>query len=99
MNDGNPDADDTDDESAVSADWMDPADDDVLEAMRSEDVFTPDHIDEQKICRGPHAAYRCRELAKYGLLRKYATGMYDITELGERYLAGEVDPSELDPDD
>lgn len=90
---------DGDEEPDVPAAWMDPADDDILEAMCDEDVFTPDHIDDEGICRGPYAATRCRELAKRGLLESHAIGMYDITELGERYLAGEVDPTELEPDD
>lgn len=90
--------DDGDDPSATSAEWMAPVDDDVLEAMRSEDVFTPDHVSDEGICRAPDAAYRCRELTKRGLLEKHAMGMYDITDLGERYLAGEVDPSDLEID-
>ena len=88
-----------DDEPDLPAEWMAPADDDILEAMRSDDVFTPDHIDDARICRGPHAAHRCRELAKRGLLKKFGVGMYDLTDLGERYLEGEVDPSELEADE
>lgn len=82
----------------VSADWMAPVDGDIVELMRSEDVFSPDHIADKDVCRAPDAAYRCRELAKYGLLKKHTMGMYDITDLGERYLDGEVDPSDLEPE-
>lgn len=78
------------------ADWMAPADDEILEVMRQEESFTPDHVEDAGICRGPDAAYRCRELAKRGLLDKIAIGMYDITDLGERYLEGEVDPTTLE---
>lgn len=94
MEDPNP-TDGTDDPDGDG--WMAPPDDDILEAMRDDDVFAPDHIDERGICRGPHAATRCRELAAYGLLERRMPGVYDITDLGERYLAGEVDPSDLEP--
>ncbi|SIS01728.1 hypothetical protein [Natronorubrum thiooxidans] len=87
------------DEPDVSAEWMAPVDGDILELMCSEEVFTPDHISDEDVCRAPDAAYRCRQLVKYGLLKKYAPGMYDISDLGEQYLAGEVDPSDLEPDD
>lgn len=98
MDDANPD-DDGGGEPDVSAEWMDPADDDILELMREDHIFAPDHISDEGVCRGPHASYRCRELTKRGLLNKQAVGMYDITDLGERYLAGEVDPSELESED
>ncbi|ELY48757.1 hypothetical protein [Natronolimnohabitans innermongolicus] len=79
--------------------WMAPVDDDILELMRDPDAFEPSDVDDAGICRGPDAAYRCRELAKYGLLEKLAIGMYDITDRGERYLEGEVDPDDLEPED
>lgn len=91
--------DDDGDEPDVSAEWMAPVDGDIVQLMQSEDVFTPDHIEEEDVCRAPDAAYRCRELTKYGLLKKVAMGMYDVTDLGEQYLDGEVDPSELEPDE
>jgi len=94
MDDRDPDGDEPD----VSAEWMAPVDGSIVELMQSEDIFTPDHIADEDVCRGPDAAYRCRELTKYGLLEKLAVGMYDVTELGEQYLAGEVDPSELEPE-
>lgn len=97
MDDSNPDDDGY--EWDVDAEWMTPVDDDILEVMRETHNFAPKHVEEADVCRGPDAAYRCRELAKRGLLKKQAIGMYDITELGERYLAGEVDPSELEVDD
>lgn len=82
----------------TDAEWMDPVDEEVLELMNREEFFTPDQIADQDVCRGPHAAYRCRELTKRGLLTKHAPGMYDITDLGEQFLAGEVDPTELEAD-
>lgn len=79
-----------------TAEWMDPADDEVLERLQDDDVFTPSQIAEEAPFRGPYAAYRCRELTDRGLVVRHATGMYDITERGEQYLAGELDPSDLE---
>ncbi|WP_176393167.1 hypothetical protein [Natronolimnobius baerhuensis] len=81
------------------AEWMEPEDDEILELLSEDHIFEPSHIESEGVCRGPVAAYRCRELTKYGLLNRPMTGMYDITDLGEQYLAGEVDPSELRPDE
>lgn len=86
-------------ESSPGADWMAPIDGDIVELMRDDDIFTPDHIEEVGICRAADASYRCRDLAKYGLLKKYAIGMYDITDLGEQFLAGEIDPRDLEPEE
>ncbi|NGM71161.1 hypothetical protein G6M89_19495 [Natronolimnobius sp. AArcel1] len=81
------------------AEWMEPEDDHILELLAEDDIFEPSHIESEGICRGPDAAYRCRELTKYGLLTRPMTGMYDLTDLGEQYLAGEVDASELTPEE
>jgi ArsR family transcriptional regulator, cadmium/lead-responsive transcriptional repressor len=81
-----------------SAEWMASIDEELLRLLQDEEIFTPDQLAEAVEPRAPQVAYRCRELTKYGLVTKHAMGMYDISELGERYLAGEVDPSELEPD-
>lgn len=83
----------------TGADWVTPVDDTILELLRDDEIFTPEQISEESVCRGPDAAYRCRELAKRGLVEKQAIGMYDITKLGERFLEGEVDPSDLELED
>ncbi|WP_049925247.1 hypothetical protein [Halopiger goleimassiliensis] len=76
--------------------WMIPLDEDILELFRAdEDVFAPSHVVEADICPDPQAAYRCRQLADHGLLEKHMTGVYEITDLGERVLDGDVDPDEL----
>ncbi|WP_086890227.1 hypothetical protein [Natrarchaeobaculum aegyptiacum] len=79
--------------------WAIPLDVDILEEMRSEDVFAPEHIVEADICRGPQAAHRCRQLADHGLLTKHMTGVYDLTDLGEQVLEGERSLAEIDPED
>ncbi|ELY99825.1 hypothetical protein C482_10077 [Natrialba chahannaoensis JCM 10990] len=91
---------DTDDTADnTDADWIDPVDETVLEYMGREEYFSPDQIAAEDVCRGPHAAYRCRELTKRGLLTKHMPGVYDITDLGEQVLAGEVELAELGDDD
>lgn len=87
-----PDAEETD------ADWMEPVDERILEFMQSEDAFEPTQFDDEGICPAKYASYRCRELAAYGLLNRLMPGVYELTDAGERYLAGELDPSELEPE-
>jgi len=77
---------------------MEPADKPILEFLRSEDAFEPDQIDDEGIAPARYAAYRCREMTKYGLLTKHMPGVYEVSELGERYLEGTLDPSELEAD-
>ncbi|WP_226007712.1 hypothetical protein [Natrinema salinisoli] len=88
-----------DDEAETDADWMEPVDRRLLEFMHSEDVFEPTGIEEEGICPAKYAAYRCRELTKYGLLDRLMPGVYEVTDAGERYLADDLDPSELEPDE
>ena len=83
----------------TDAEWMEPADKPILEFLQSEDAFEPAQLDEAGLCPGNFGAYRCRELTKYGLLNNPITGVYEVSDLGERYLDGELDPSELEPDE
>jgi len=87
----------TETEAETDAEWMEPADKPILEFLRSEDAFEPDQIDDEdrpgQICglsvprddqvRAPDEAHARR-------LRG--------VELGERYLEGTLDPSELEAD-
>lgn len=78
-----------------SADWMNITDERILELLSEEGQFTPSIIAERI---GKHPKYvnkRCRELQERGLLRNLRRGLYQITEEGEAYLAGELDASEL----
>ncbi|SDQ97998.1 hypothetical protein [Natronobacterium texcoconense] len=76
-------------------DWFEADDEAVLEVLRENHNFAPSHVDEAGVCRGRDAAHRCRVLADHGLLKKVATGMYDITDLGEQLLDGEIEPMDL----
>lgn len=84
--------------SEIDARWMESADRRILEFMREEDVFEPTQMDEEGICPAKYASYRCRELTKYGLLKRHMPGVYEVTDAGDRYLAGDLDPSDLEPE-
>lgn len=86
-----------------SADWMsNPADDRILEVIREEGNMTPLALSREgevpRIDIGRKwAGARCRELVRYGLLRKVDKGLFAITDKGLAYLDEELDASELDP--
>ena len=73
------------------ADWMTPMDDAILELFHSSDlVLTPaiialniDHSREE-------VNRRLSALAEHGLVERVERGKYRLTELGERYLRGEL---------
>lgn len=93
-------ADEADPETAEpDADWMEPVDRSILEYMESEDAFDPTQFDAAGICPANYAAHRCRKLSEYGLVNRPIPGVYEISDAGERYLAGELDPSDLEPDE
>ena len=89
----------TEAEQEPDAEWMEPADKPILEFLQSDDAFEPAQLDEAGLCPGNFGAYRCRELTKYGLLNNPITGVYEVSDLGEQYLDGDLDPSELEPDE
>ncbi|AFZ74404.1 hypothetical protein [Natronobacterium gregoryi] len=78
--------------------WFEDGDEEILAVLREDYNFAPRHVDEAGVCRGRDAAFRCRELAAHGLLKKLATGMYDVTDRGEQLLDGEIEPSDLPED-
>ncbi|MDS0478555.1 type IV toxin-antitoxin system AbiEi family antitoxin domain-containing protein [Natrinema sp. 1APR25-10V2] len=98
--DADPDADGELKDEETDAEWMHPVDRPILELFHSdEDVFEPSDIEAEGLCRGNYAAFRCRELTKYGLLEKLIPGVYELADAGEQYLADELDPSELEPEE
>lgn len=77
--------------------WMVLLDDRILEFLKEEGPHSPSQIAEDgRIPYGAqHVGNRCRKLAEHGLVRKVGKGTYLITDLGEQYLEGETDVSEL----
>ena len=80
--------------------WMSIADDRVLEFLDESGPAAPKRMKEEG--RIPYTrqyvAERCRTLADHGMIRPLGNGVYEITEVGEAYLAGELDASELAED-
>lgn len=84
------------------ADWMQPADERILEFLRAEGNHQPSRIAEgladlaADVEYHPnHVGRRCRMLAAGGLLLNEGNGVYAVTETGERFLDGEVDAATL----
>lgn len=78
------------------ADWMHPADEHLLVLLRAGRKDTFNAIASQLPLSRERVGERCRTLAAYGLVEHLGSDIYTISRLGERYLDGEVDPSELD---
>lgn len=87
----------------LSGEWMALADDRILEYLDQEGPRSPSKIaeDERIPFSRKHVNLRLLELEKYDLVEKdvVGRGVYAITELGERYLAGDLDAATLEPDD
>lgn len=81
------------------ADWMRPTDDRLLEFLESEGPDLPSNMSDVVGVHRKYAGERCRQLAKYGLLTNKGGGLYEITNEGRAYLAGDLDASELDAED
>lgn len=85
------------------AEWMKPADDQILEAMDTLGNVTPLYISKEGKTEyvdigKNYAGRRLRELAEYGLVEELERGLYRLSEAGEWYLAGELDAAELSTD-
>lgn len=85
---------------------MQPADERILEVLFEEGNQQPKSIsayiyDNTRDLEysSEHVGRRCRTLERYGLLRKFGAGVYSITDLGEDYLAGEIDAGDLEEED
>ncbi|AHF99626.1 hypothetical protein HALLA_13345 [Halostagnicola larsenii XH-48] len=46
-----------------------------------------------------YVSKRCRTLSDAGLLTAVDTGLYQLTDTGRTYLEGDLDVSELEPED
>ncbi|RDZ54491.1 winged helix-turn-helix domain-containing protein [Haloferax sp. Atlit-4N] len=83
----------------LDADWMTRADDRILEFLSEEGPHPPKKMaDDGRVRFGrQYIGVRCRDyLVPYGLAQNLGNGVYSITELGEQYLAGEIDAAELE---
>lgn len=84
----------------LSADWMSKADDRILEYLEQEGPHSPGRIAESEMVRFSRKTINMRliKLEQAGLVEKDAIGrgVYEISEIGEQYLTGDLDARELD---
>lgn len=80
------------------AEWMVPADDEILEYIAEEGAGSPGTLADALGKNSDYLSNRCRQLEGYGLLRRPSRGIYFITESGESYLAGDLDANRLTSD-
>lgn len=82
------------------ADWMVPVDERILEAMEQEGNLSPLALEEPlDVTSKSHASDRLSLLTRYGLVERFARGLYRITDEGEAFLQGELDASTLEKSD
>lgn len=87
--------------------WLGKYDEPILEFLAESDIAAPPavvafNLDWHGIASPAHSTVkrRMRKLTAYGLLEKVESnaGYYAINDTGRSYLAGNVDPSELEED-
>ncbi|RDZ35082.1 MULTISPECIES: MarR family transcriptional regulator [unclassified Haloferax] len=77
-------------------DWMTQADERVLEFLHEKDIIaSPSVIAANIDYTQEYISRRCRKLTDAGLLQRADASNYRLTDLGERFLAGEVDADSL----
>lgn len=80
------------------------ADERILEFSSESPPRQPKQIADEMAKRGlgfndKYIGRRCLELAEYGLVQNLGNGIYTITEWGEQYLDGELDATDLEPEE
>lgn len=83
-------------------DWLRPSDRYILEYMDaarrpdgSPSEFTPKVVSRNTSFKRKHCGERLRVLSEKGLVDKIDRGVYRITELGEQFVADELDVDDL----
>jgi len=83
--------------------WMTIWDDRILEIIRNDPdkVGKVGNLAKEETIRISRASVsrRCQKLAEHGLLRPIGDGVYVLTERGEKYLDGEINTYEDQPDE
>ncbi|ELY92317.1 hypothetical protein C483_08392 [Natrialba hulunbeirensis JCM 10989] len=78
-------------------DWMqNPTDERILEVLNTGLELGPSTIARNIDRHRTGVSRRLSVLTDYGLAKQVDDGYYAITDLGEQYLEGELDASELD---
>lgn len=80
-------------------DWMTRSDDRILEFLAEKEILASASVIAVNIDYNPsYISRRCRKLAAAELVERVDKSHYQLTDLGDRYLAGEVDSDELQID-
>ena len=75
---------------------MTQADERILEFLQEKDIVaSPSVIAANIDYTGEYTSRRCRKLADAGLLQRVDASNYRLTDLGNRFLSGEIDSTEL----
>ncbi len=78
---------------------MKPSDDPILEFIEHVGEVTPSVIARNVDLHRKYVSRRLRELVEYSVVETSGDGFYRVTELGEQYLAGDLDASELEKEE
>jgi Mn-dependent DtxR family transcriptional regulator len=81
-------------------DWMTRSDDRTLKFLAEKEIVASASVIAVNIDYNPsYLSRRCRKLAAAGLLERVDKSNYGLTDLGERYLSGDVDPEAVTLDE
>lgn len=76
--------------------WFSPIDYEILLFFDDHDIYaTPKVISANIDYDRQYTSKRCRRLEDAGLLRKVDSGLYELSEKGRSYLAGDLDADDL----
>lgn len=79
---------------------MTQADERVLEFLHEKDIVaSPSVVSANIDYTHEYISRRCRKLTDAGLLQRVDASNYRVTDLGERFLAGDLDAEELEIDE
>lgn len=73
-----------------------PTDDRILEVLESVFRLMPAVIGENIDRSRQHVTRRLSELTERGFVERPKRGYYEITDIGRRYLAGEIDADQVE---
>lgn len=88
-----------DQKTRLQVDWLTHTDERILEHLSTADIDSPAAIAGEIDRSVEYVSDRCRQLAIRGLLVEGEVKgaiAYELSDLGHRYLAGDVDAEELD---
>ncbi|WIV68435.1 transcriptional regulator [Natrialbaceae archaeon AArc-T1-2] len=76
-----------------------PIDERILEAFSTSGMILSPAVIAKNIDKSrDEVNRRLSVLVEYGVVTRVERGYYEITELGEQYLAGEIDANSIEPD-